>query len=60
MEDDLKELAAKACRQIMQSLKHEPSVILEGDEAGGPPDSVLEDIEAWLFHRRYINGNTKN
>jgi len=60
MEDELRELAARACRQIMRSLEQEPSVILEGDEAGDLPDSVIEEIESWLFKRRQNNGDTNN
>jgi hypothetical protein len=60
MEDGLRELAAKTCRQIMRSLEQEPSVMLEGDKAGNVPDSVMEEIEAWLFKRRQNNGDKNN
>jgi hypothetical protein len=60
MEDDLRESVAKACRQLMQSLEQEPSVTLESDEAGNMPNSVIEEIEAWLFKRRRDNGDTNN
>jgi hypothetical protein len=60
MEDDLRKSVARACRQLMRSLEQEPSVILERDEAGDVPDSVIEEIEAWLFKRRQNNGDKNN
>ena len=60
MENDLRKSVARACRQLMRSLEQEPSVILEGDEEGDPPDSVIEEIEAWLFKRRQNSGDTNN
>ena len=59
-EDDLRESVNKAFRQLMRSLEQEPSVILEYDEVGDVPDSVIEEIEAWLFKRRQNNGNKNN
>jgi hypothetical protein len=59
-EDDLRESVNKAFRQLMRSLEQEPSVILECDEVGDVPDSVIEEIEAWLFKRRQNNGNKNN
>ena len=60
VEDELRESVAKACRQLMQSLEQEPSVILEHNEAGDVPDSVIEEIEAWLFKRRQNHGDKNN
>ena len=60
MEDDLREAVTKAFRQVIRSLDQEPSVMLESDEAGNLPDSVMEEIEAWLFKRRRDNGDTNN
>ena len=60
MEDDLREDVIRACRQLMQSLEQEPSVILEGEETGDVPDSIIGEIEAWLFKRRLDNGDTNN
>jgi hypothetical protein len=60
MEDDLRKLAAKACRKIMRSLEQEPSVILESDEVGDVPNSIIEEIEVWLFKRRQNNGDKNN
>jgi hypothetical protein len=60
IEADLRESVARACRQLIRSLEQEPSVILERDEAGDVPDSVIEEIEAWLFKRRQNNGDTNN
>jgi hypothetical protein len=60
MEDDLRKSVARACRQLMRSLEQEPSVILERDEAGDVPDSVIEEIGAWLFKRRQNNGDKNN
>jgi len=42
MEDELRETVIKACKHMKQILKQEPSVVLERDEAGDLPDSVIE------------------
>ena len=60
MEDDLKKSVAKAFRQVMRSLDKEPSVMLDGEEIDNVPDSVIEEIEAWLFKRRHGDGNPGN
>lgn len=60
MEDNLRESVVKAHRQIIRSLEQEPSVILDGEEIGDVPDSVIEEIEAWLFERRQNNGDKNN
>jgi hypothetical protein len=60
MEDELRLAVAKACKQIIQSLEQEPAVILESEDADDIPDSLSEEIEAWLFKRRSENGDTFN
>jgi hypothetical protein len=52
MEADLREEIPKAFRQLMRSLEQEPSVILESGDTADIPDSLIGEIEAWLFKRR--------
>lgn len=52
MEEELREAVIRTCRQLMQRLKQEPSVILEGKDTDDVPDSLIGEIEAWLFKRR--------
>jgi len=60
MEDELRLAVAKACKQIMRSLEQEPAVILESEEIDDVPDSVIEEIEEWMFERRQNNGDKNN
>jgi len=58
--DDMRKAVARACKQLMHSLEQEPSVILEGEDTGDVPDSLIGEIQAWLFKRRQENGDTSN
>ena len=55
---ELRKVATRAFKKVMDSLKDEPSVVI----VSGSTDSVLDDssideIVSWLFHRRDENGS---
>ncbi len=60
MDEELKKAVSRACKQVMKSLEQEPSVRLEGEDTDDVPDSLIREIETWLFKRRGEDGCTDN
>ncbi len=59
-EAQMRRAVARAFRQVMDSAKGEPSVVVIGDSSEGEIGCPVEEITAWLFKRRHENVNTSN
>jgi hypothetical protein len=57
-EAQMRKAVARAFRQVMDSAKGEPSVVVISDSSEGEIGCPVEEITAWLFHRREEHGNT--
>ena len=60
MEQEISKAVCKAIEQLIQDLKNEPTLILEGENQPVDEESTLGEIRSWLFRRRRENGNTSN
>lgn len=54
----MKKAAARACQQVMKSIKREPTTIIITEEPGDSGESSIDEIRKWLFHRRQEDGHT--
>ncbi len=57
---EMQKAVIKALKYVMDAAKHEPSVIIISGSANSESDCPIEEITAWLFHRRPENDNTGN
>ena len=56
----LRKAANRAFKRTMDSLKHEPHVIIVCGQTENDPNCPVEEITAWLFRRRQDDGSTRN
>jgi hypothetical protein len=59
-EKELRKVATRAFKKVMDSLKQEPSIIIVSGNTKDEASSSIEEITSWLFHRRYDNGSSSN
>ena len=57
IEGDFRKAAARAFREVMKSLKNEPLCIILSSSADDGNGCSLDQITAWLFHKRQDNGS---
>ena len=50
----------KAFEQLIQDIKNEPGLILEGENQPVDGEHTLKEIRSWLFGRRREDGYTDN
>ncbi len=50
----------KAFEQLIQDIKNEPGLILEGENQPVDGENALQEIRSWLFRRRRTDGHTDN
>lgn len=50
----------KAFEQLIQDVKTEPGLILEGENQPVDGENTLKEIRAWLFGRRREDGHTSS
>ena len=50
----------KAFKEMMDSLKNEPSSILLYSDGDNETEDTIDDITSWLFRRRSEDGDTSN
>jgi hypothetical protein len=58
--NELRKAASKAFKQVIDSIKHEPSTIIITGEPNGESEATINEITQWLFHRRQNNDSTGN
>jgi hypothetical protein len=59
-EAQMRKEVVRAFRQVMDSAKGEPSVVVISDSCEGEIGCPVEEITTWLFQRRRSNGGTRN
>lgn len=60
MDKKISKAICKAFEQMIQDLKNEPTLILEGENQPVDEENTLGEIRSWLFGRRRENGDTSN
>ena len=60
VEEELREAIAGTSQQLLQSMRREPSLILEGNDTSEGINYPVDEIREWLFRRRQENGVTDN
>jgi hypothetical protein len=60
MDKKISKAICKAFEQMIQDLKNEPTLILEGENQPVDEENTLGEISSWLFGRRRENGDTSN
>lgn len=60
MDKKVSKAVRKAIEQLIQDLKNEPTLILEGENQPADEENTLGEIRSWLFRRRRENGDKSN
>jgi hypothetical protein len=60
VEIDLKRVIRKALKQIEKVISEEPCPVLTCDGNTDNSSNRVSEITAWLFNRRYDDGNSEN